>query len=258
MKKLILFLIFLLAGCATTDLENRVKVLEDRVARVEMMTLSGSAAANFFPSRDVDWEGTGQLGGDLDDIAATANLDVSFLVSLAEANYANCTGTMCNATLTFFSPYILEDAADAQDFPWQIAADDGSNEFWELMDGQFNRIFGKTDVIKDTVATVTVNDWDTGSHFINDDDDDIEYDLPADPTDLTFCFGDDQDASSAFSNITIDPDAADYIILDGVIAAAGEAIVSSNDAKDNLCMIGLDSSYWKVTGYSGSWAEETP
>jgi hypothetical protein len=257
LKKLILILIFLLAGCATTDLENRIKVLEDRAARVEMMTLSGSAAANFFPSRDVDWEETGEAGGDLDFIPSTANLDISYLMSLAEANYAKCASTMCNTTLTFFSPYILEDAADSEDFPWQIAADDGGNEFWELMDGQFNRIFGKTDVIKDTATPITVNSWNTGAYFINDDDDDIVYNLPADPTDLFFCFGNDRDASSSTTNIQVDPDASDYIIIHGAIAGQGELIEThTGSAKDVVCLIGLDSSYWKVVSYQGVWKED--
>lgn len=93
----------------------------------------------------------------------------------------------------------------------------------------------------------------TGVYF-NGDDDVIEFDLPADPTNKAYCFG-----NNAYANaLTVDPDASDYITRDGVTAAQGEAYVSSGDKKDWLCVVGVDTSNWRVTGEIGTWAEETP
>ena len=103
-----------------------------------------------------------------------------------------------------------------------------------------------------TTDTVTVSGT-TGIYF-NGDDDVIEFDLPADPTNKAYCFG-----NNAYANaLTVDPDASDYITRDGVTAAQGEALVSTGNKKDWLCVVGVDTSNWRVTGEIGTWAEETP
>jgi hypothetical protein len=118
----------------------------------------------------------------------------------------------------------------------------------------FNRLFGKMYMSNETAATVTVNDWDTGTHFLNTDNDVIEFDLPADPTDLTFCFGNGQTGGTPIAQaIKLTPNASDYLVLDGTANSAGSSIESSGDGKDNICIVGLDSGYWKAIGYQGTW-----
>ena len=196
MRRLItLIIIILLAGCATANLEEKVTKLEARAARVEMMALSGFAAANFYPARDVDWEGAGEAGGDLDYIPSTADQDVSYVMILGE--------TYFGPTLNLFMPYILDgSSAASEDFPWVVTASDGGTEDWLLADVVFNRLFGKMYMSNETGdAGITVNDWDTGTYFVNSDADDIEFDLPADPTDLTFCFGNGQTGGTVIDDV---------------------------------------------------------
>jgi hypothetical protein len=219
--------------------------LDTKVKRIEIMALSGSAAADFYPCRDVDWEGTGPNVGDCDDISGTNDLDALFAVILGE--------TYFGPTLNLFMPYILDvDNAGTEDFPWIVTADDGGDERLLLADVVFNRLFGKMYMSNETGDPITVNDWDTGTHFINNDNDAIEFDLPADPTDLTYCFGNGQTGGTPIAQaITLDPTYGDFIVLDGTDYKG--AIESSGNGKDNLCIAGLDSSYWKTTGYQGSW-----
>lgn len=107
-------------------------------------------------------------------------------------------------------------------------------------------------VVTSTDAAVTVSGM--SRVYINGDDDVITFNLPAVPTNKVFCFG-----NNSFTNaITVNPDDSDYITLDGITASQGEAVVSSGNKKDWICVIGLDASNWKVTGFAGTWAEEIP
>lgn len=106
--------------------------------------------------------------------------------------------------------------------------------------------------VSSTDATITVAG--KSRVYFNGDDDVIAFNLPADPSNCAFCFGNTEYGRA----ITVNPDDADYIVLDGTKAAAGEAIVSSGDAKDWVCLVGISSGLWRVTGNIGTWAEETP
>lgn len=113
-------------------------------------------------------------------------------------------------------------------------------------------IDGGIPVTTSTTATVTVSGM--GGVYFNGDDDVIEFDLPADPVNKAFCFG-----NNAYANaLTLDPDDSDYITRDGTTAAQGEALVSSGNKKDWICVVGVDASNWRVTGEAGTWAEATP
>jgi hypothetical protein len=107
-------------------------------------------------------------------------------------------------------------------------------------------------VYTSTDAAVTVSGM--SAVYFNSDDDVITFNLPADPVNKAFCFGNTVYARA----ITVNPDDADYIVNDGVTAAAGEALVSSGNAKDWVCVVGITASYWRVTGSIGTWAQETP
>lgn len=58
--------------------------------------------------------------------------------------------------------------------------------------------------------------------------------------------------------LTIDPNAADSITLDGTAASNGEAIVSSGAAGDKICVVNHAGTGWITMGKAGTWAEETP
>jgi hypothetical protein len=244
-KKLGTILIFLafLVGCSTFQ---RIDDLERKATVLEGTSIMDEAAGVGAPIR--------MFGRDCVDGSCAAGFDLDDLTGMVDGD-----GAVVPKDPTYgFLIYEYDDpSSTGDDPPWVIDPDSGTGE-WILMGSTFESVFGKMEVSKETGATVTVNHYDTGTHFINDDDDDIEFDLPSDPTELVFCFGDDQDASTATSNITIDPDAADFIIFKGVVAAAGEALISQDDAKDLMCLIGLDSSYWKVISHKGAWAEASP
>lgn len=107
-------------------------------------------------------------------------------------------------------------------------------------------------VSKVTDATITVSGMAT--YYVNADDDAIAFNLPADGTNKCFCFANVLYARA----ITVNPDDADYIVHAGTTAAAGEDYVSSGARTDQVCLIGIDSSYWQVSSERGTWAEETP
>lgn len=113
-------------------------------------------------------------------------------------------------------------------------------------------IDGGIPVTKSTDATITVSGM-TG-FYINADDDVIAFDLPADPTNKAYCF-----ANLLYARaISVNPADGDYIVHAGTTAAAGEAYVSTGARTDQLCVIGIDTSYWLVTAERGTWAEESP
>jgi hypothetical protein len=53
--------------------------------------------------------------------------------------------------------------------------------------------------------------------------------------------------------VSVVPGASDYIIFDGTVIRQDQFLTSTGDGRDSLCLGGLDATYWKVTGYSGSW-----
>lgn len=90
--------------------------------------------------------------------------------------------------------------------------------------------------------------------FYNGDNDAIEFDLPAAASLKSFCFH----AGGFAQVITISPDAADTITLNGMTASAGEGIVSSGVGSEFICLHGRDDSAWVSWGVNGTWAEESP
>jgi len=98
-----------------------------------------------------------------------------------------------------------------------------------------------------TAAAVTV-EGESG-YYYNSDDDAIEFDLPADPTDKEFCFH----TYIRAQVVTIDPNGTDVIILDGAAETGGEAIVSSGAAGEYICLHGINSTTWVNWFKGGTW-----
>ena len=243
MKKFfILFFVLLFVGCATSN--DRMIKLEQKVRELEDMVLIGAteeAGASFYPfTGGLDGGTTGML----DKITSLSDKDVAFGALQGDATYGN----------SFFAYTHDTGSSVGNDLPWTVDSGDVGTD-WILLHGRFKYMYSKLEPSKETGATVTVYDYETGTVFINDDNDAIEFDLPADGAGCAFCFTNDYDSSAV---MTIDPDASDYMILDGTVASQGEAIKSGGDIKDNICIYGLDNSYWKVIGLVGTAAEETP
>jgi len=112
-------------------------------------------------------------------------------------------------------------------------------------------IDGETVVTLSTDPTVAVSA--SNAVYLNNDNDAIEFDLPADPTGCTLCFRNRYAAA-----ITIDPNGTDVITMTDTAASAGEAIVSSGAVNEYICLVGVDTSNWIGLGKAGTWAEETP
>lgn len=106
----------------------------------------------------------------------------------------------------------------------------------------------ETNVFLSTGNPITVAG--SSAVYINNDDDGIEFDLPAAASGKSFCF-----RNRYAQVITIDPDDSDYIILEDTAASQGEAIVSTGAADEFMCVFGIDDSYWMSMGYVGTWAE---
>lgn len=58
--------------------------------------------------------------------------------------------------------------------------------------------------------------------------------------------------------LTIDPNAADEIILDGTAIGTGDAIVSTGAAGDKICVTNHAATGWITSGKAGTWADESP
>jgi hypothetical protein len=112
-------------------------------------------------------------------------------------------------------------------------------------------INGGVSVTPSDTATVAVS----GMHgyYLNNDNDAIEFDLPAAVVNMRFCF-----RNLYAQAITIDPDASDTIMLGATTASAGEAIVSTGAATEYICLVGTSASTWVSMESIGTWAEESP
>jgi hypothetical protein len=60
--------------------------------------------------------------------------------------------------------------------------------------------------------------------------------------------------------ITLELDGSDTFILNGVTMDAGEAILNTTAeaAGDYICVVGLNTTAWKVLGKQGTWTQATP
>jgi len=62
--------------------------------------------------------------------------------------------------------------------------------------------------------------------------------------------------STTAAAVSVDPDDADKIILDGVAGGAGKKITSASGAGDLVTLFGDPSDGWYVVGRSGAWTLE--
>lgn len=237
---LLLLPLLLVLSCTTShNLENRLAQLETKVQDIEelgVMGLAEGVGASFYP---VSGSLTGSGTGSLDKISGTADNDAAIAMFNAHGTYGNA-----------FFAYTLDDNGGSGDNePWYIESGDGGDERWELCDLHGTYTYSKCEISESDAATVDISSNESGIVYINTDGAQ-EYDLPADPTGYIICIGNDEDSTGA---ITIDPNGTDIIILDGAVESAGEAIVSGGAVDDYICLIGIDSTYWRETGYTGTW-----
>jgi hypothetical protein len=110
-----------------------------------------------------------------------------------------------------------------------------------------------------TAATYTIGTDDSdeswGSLFLNGDNDAIAFTLPAAQVGMGVTIMNGAGVSGA---ITVDCDASDAFVLNGVQASNGEAIVSTGAAADRITVEAISAALWLVTDSEGTWAEETP
>jgi hypothetical protein len=110
-----------------------------------------------------------------------------------------------------------------------------------------------------TAATYTIGTDDAdevyGSLFVNNDNDAIAFTLPSAAVGMNV---DIHNGAGVAGAITVDCDASDAFILNGVQAANGEHIVSTGAAADSISVEAISNALWLVTARVGTWAEETP
>jgi len=111
---------------------------------------------------------------------------------------------------------------------------------------------GNVPVILDTDASVTLSASDCkGGMRINNDNDAIDYTLPAAAAGLSITF-----YSKYAATVTVDTyDDSDTIILDGTSLTAGNAIDSEGNAGDFISLLAIDDSTWITLGRSGTWSD---
>ena len=250
MKKLfsILFGILFLASCATLQSDQKFNDLEKRVEQLEMSQGAG-VGANFYPFRAL----VGDVAGTLDhlDGASLSDKDVAFVIM---------EGDPLNSRNSVFM-YVLNATSNCggTDLPWYVrpASNPGSDpneKCWELVDVWGDTVNGGMIASAQTAASPNIEDYNTGTYYLNQDDDAIQFNLPVAAANLIYCFGNGSDGDPIDQIITIEPDGNDMIILDGDECGAGVNIASTADGNSGLCIIGIDANIWKVTGYTGTWA----
>jgi hypothetical protein len=117
---------------------------------------------------------------------------------------------------------------------------------------------GQVDVVATTATTDTPTahemrgSWHTASNTAI-----VTYTLPEISTigvGASACFY-DLDATAI---LTIDVDAADVIVLNGVDLDAGDTIDSPGARGDFICLLAIDTTNWLALGSSGVWVDGGP
>ena len=76
------------------------------------------------------------------------------------------------------------------------------------------------------------------------------FQLPADPSGIKYCF-----ANGAYETvISIVPDGTDVIRFIGDTTGEGDGLVSTGAYQDYVCLLGLNTSTWRVIQTMGTWA----
>lgn len=76
------------------------------------------------------------------------------------------------------------------------------------------------------------------------------FQLPADPSGIKYCF-----ANGAYETvISIVPDGTDVIRFIGYTTGEGDGLVSTGAYQDYVCLLGLNTSTWRVIQTMGTWA----
>lgn len=224
MKKFfgILLFVFLFGACATPSLENRVAMLEERVASVEMLGASG-VGASFYPARALSGGGAGAL----DTITGVMAKDVGFVVLESDATYGN-------ALLV----YVAVDEAVEEAPPFVIDPDEAGTIRWRLVNMFSNTAVGGVAQGANITGAATIGDAagevnkaymvtaactvtlsDVGSAYV--------------PYGSILLFY----VKDAAEQVIIDVDAGDIINLHGTPLAAGNTIDSPLNAGDFICLI---------------------
>lgn len=116
-----------------------------------------------------------------------------------------------------------------------------------------NNVRAVTLVTLDTDNAITLSTTNCfGTIRINNDDDAIDYTLPAAQTGLVITF-----ANALYAQIiTVDSDAGDIIIMnDGTLLDAGNAIDSSGAKTDKGTLVALDDTYWILFSQQNTWVD---
>jgi hypothetical protein len=117
---------------------------------------------------------------------------------------------------------------------------------------------GQVDVVATTATTDTpTTDEMRGSFHTASNVGVVTYTLPEISTigiGASACFY-DLDATAI---LTIDVDAADVIVLNGVDLDAGDTIDSPGARGDFICLLAIDNTNWLVLGRSGVWVDGGP
>jgi len=107
-------------------------------------------------------------------------------------------------------------------------------------------VIGGTKLLPNETATVALTaDSCLNIIHINNDADPIEYDLPVAERRFITSFLDD-----AGGAITLDPNGSEYIVVDGVSAGAGTAVVSDGTRGRYAVLIGRNG-YWVMLPATG-------
>jgi hypothetical protein len=128
----ILLMLFLFLGCTTlptSRMEEKVKILEERVDEMEMVVAAGAGA--YFRPFSGGLDGTG--AGALQKVTGTNDGDVG-LVVLENYTGGAGEGPLASAAVgNIWFTYVLDDssACGSDDWPYVGTAQDGVNECWE-------------------------------------------------------------------------------------------------------------------------------
>jgi hypothetical protein len=120
------------------------------------------------------------------------------------------------------------------------------------------KIDGQIPVLIDTTTPVTVGTTNQTSYHLNQNATAataIVYNLPGAAAGRKYCFANSYNGSAADTGtLKIQTSIGQFIIASGTLSVSNGYIISLGSAGDEICVLGVDTTHWEVTGIpAGSW-----
>lgn len=212
--------------------------------------LSSAHAANVVrAATSLTGGGTGAL--DAISIADIADGDIA-IVGTSDVMYFYQFN--CPATTATSSPVYIRPAS----YGGTNACGTDGRGVWVLSSVRGNSLYGSLKTVVENTATtynVTAEEARQGTFFLNTNAGTKTFVLPAVEAGMVVCARNSQGNAQI---LRIDTDGSDYIVMStgARTASAGNYYGATSDDKNQVCVVGFDTTDWYVTSEVGTWTSE--